>query len=74
MQSHGEAKEALWLSLLSQRAHHIQIEGNSPWGEQSEEQGTKKVTNPGDPHRIAARNAGHGATLRALPEGSSKFA
>lgn len=66
MQSHREAEEAPWLALLSQGAHHIQIEGDSPWGEQSEEQGTKKVTNPGDLHRIAARNAGHGTSPRAL--------
>ena len=62
VQSHREAKEAPRLALLAEGAHHVQIEGGSPWEEQSGEQGAKKVTNPRDPPRIAARSSRHGAT------------
>ena len=62
MQSHREAEEAPWLALLAQGAHHVQIEGDSPWEEQSGKQGAKKVTNPRGPPWIAARSPCHGAT------------
>lgn len=62
VQSHRKAKEAPRLALLAEGAHHVQIEGGSPWEEQSGEQGAKKVTNPRGPPRIAARSSRHGAT------------
>lgn len=67
VQSHREAEEAPRLALLAQGAHHVQIEGDSPWDEQSGEKGSKKVVNPRAPPRIAARSPGHGATLARAP-------
>lgn len=67
MQSHREAKEAPWLALLAQGAHHVQIEGDSPWEEQSGKQGAKKVTNARGPPWIAARSPCHGATPERAP-------
>lgn len=74
VQSHREAEEATRLAFLAQGAHHIQIEGDSPRGEQSGHQGAKKVTNPGAAPRIAARSPGHGRTLGALPTSARKLA
>lgn len=69
VQSHREAKETTRLALLAQGAHHVQVEGDSPQGEQAGEQGTKKVTNPGTQPRVAAQSPSHWAnTSRAPPE------
>lgn len=68
MQGHREAEEAAWLSFLAQSAHHIQIEGDSPWKKQSGEQGTKKIANPRGPPRIAAPSPGHGTNPVSAPQ------
>lgn len=67
VQGHREAEETAWLALLAQGAHHVQIEGNSPWEEQSSEQGTKKIANPGGTPRIAAPSPGHGTNPARTP-------
>lgn len=72
VQSHREAEEATRLALLAQGAHHVQIEGDSPRGEQSGQQGAKKVTNPGGAPRNTARSPGHAANPGHAPHERKK--
>ncbi|KAK2506156.1 hypothetical protein MC885_017404 [Smutsia gigantea] len=64
VQSHREAEKTTRLALLAQGAHHVQIEGDSPQGEQAGEQGTKKspASDKGHGNHIDStqRNRGQG--------------